>query len=376
MILSKFLLFPYYLTLKIRNSRYDNGKSKVYGFPIPVISVGNVNVGGTGKTPMCELLVRFLAPYYKVAVLSMGYRRKTKGFRIVSVDDTAQAVGDEPLQIKRKFPGITVVVDKQRERAVKTLLEAEDSPRPDVIILDDGFQYRRLKRNKEIVLIDYNRPVFKDNLLPFGRLRDLPEQIRRAHAVVITKTPEYTNVWEREKTARINRIRPEQTVIFTKCTYLPPAAVFEKEGDKRYIYSKEVLLFSGIANDESLVFHLSDSYDKIFHKTYADHHEFSRMDMAELKRFARKNPLALLLTTEKDAQRLLHNRHLSPEVKKRLFYIPIAYDFISDTDRREFSTFLFNGLPLATKKKPASRSKQNRMPEINFNREPEWKTLF
>lgn len=376
MILSKFLLFPYYLALKFRNARYDNGKKKTCGFNVPIISVGNINIGGTGKTPTCELLVRLLEPHYNIAVLSMGYKRKTKGFRLVNENDEASAVGDEPLQMKRKFPNIIVAVDKKRERALKTILEMENTPKPDVVILDDGFQYRKLERDKEILLIDYNKPVFKDNLLPFGNLRDLPEQIRRAQTIVITKAPEYIDEWEREKIIRANRTRPTQPVIFTKCTYLTPKAIFPKVGDNRYIYSKEVYIFSGIADDRPLIFHLSDSYDKIFHKSFSDHHDFTRMDIAELSRFARKNPLTLLLTTEKDAQRLLHCKHLSDEVRKRLFYLPIAFDFVSDSDKRIFTTFLFDGMPLATKKKPASHLKKKEIPEISFNEEPEWRTLF
>lgn len=374
MILSKLCLFPYYLALKIRNSRYDKGKKKTFTFNVPIISVGNVNTGGTGKTPMTELIVRELKPYYKVAVLSMGYKRGTKGFRMVQTDDTAASVGDEPLQIKRKFPDISVAVDKKRERGVELLMALPPETRPDVILLDDGFQYRALEHMKDVVLVDYNKPVFKDQLVPLGHLRDLPQSIRRAGAVVITKCPPYLDEWERAKMMQLDRICGSQEVFFSTVRYCAPKAVFD-EGDNRYIYSKEVYIFSGIADDNPLVFHLSDSYEKIFHKTFSDHHKFTPSDIRELRHFAKQHPLALLLTTEKDSQRLLHCGRLGDEVKKRLFYLPIETEFLTVEERRSFVSWLVAGLPLPeVKKKPASRSR--RKAPVHPEDSPEWNTLF
>ena len=169
MILSKVFLFPYWLALRIRHKRYDSGWAKSVRHEVPVISVGNVNVGGTGKTPMVEYLVNLLQGDCRVAVLSRGYKRKGKGFHLVEPDDPAQLVGDEPLQIKRKFPDVPVAVDKDRNHGVEQLLALPEGQRPELILLDDGFQYRRLKPSTDLVLVDYNRPIFEDNLLPLGR---------------------------------------------------------------------------------------------------------------------------------------------------------------------------------------------------------------
>ena len=244
-MISSVVMFPYWLVLRIRHALFDGGKLKSVTHPVPVISVGNLTVGGTGKTPMVEYLVALLQGRCRVAVLSRGYKRKGKGFHLVEADDTALTAGDEPLQIKRKFPHILVAVDKDRNRGVRQLLALPEDQRPDLVILDDGFQYRRLKPQTDLVMVDYNRPIFKDNLLPFGRLRDLPEQIRRAKVVVVSKSPRYLDEWERAKVRQQTRLRPDQPLFFTMVKYGEALPVFRWEADKRYIYSKEVFLFSG-----------------------------------------------------------------------------------------------------------------------------------
>ena len=342
-MLSKFLLFPYYLTLKIRNRLYDSGKIKSTSYSVPIICIGNIAAGGTGKTPMVELIIRMLADECKVAVLSRGYRRRTEGFRLVSTTDTAMDCGDEPLQIKRKFPDITVAVDKERTNGVEKLMSLPEESRPDIILLDDAMQYRKLVPTRTVALIDYNRPSFKDELIPLGRLRDLPEQLRRASSVILTKAPEYINEWDIQQARQVNRLRPEQDLYFTKLEYRAPKAVFEGVGDNRYIYSKEVFLFSGIADDRLIIFHLSETYQWIARRRYPDHHYFNKFDIASLRRFAAKHPRALLLTTEKDAQRLLHcSEALGPEVCHRLFYLPVEAMFLTWDQYFKFKESLLN----------------------------------
>ncbi len=345
MIWSKVLLFPYWLALRLRHAGFDSGRRKVVEHPVPVISVGNVTVGGTGKTPMVEYLVNLLQGRCRVAVLSRGYKRKSRGFHLVEVDDSATQAGDEPLQIKRKFPEIIVAVDKNRNRAVAQLLALPEEQRPGLILLDDGFQYRKLKPATDLVLVDYNRPIFKDELLPLGHLRDLPEQIRRAAAVVVTKSPRYLDAWEREKVRSATRLRPEQPLFFATVKYGEALPVFRWEADKRYIYSKEVFLFSGVADDRPMVVHLSDRYDRIAHKRFGDHHCFTRADQRRLARFARRNPRSLLLTTEKDAMRLLHARKLDDEVRRRLFYLPIETEFLTWEEGEAFDELLGRNVP-------------------------------
>lgn len=362
-MISKFLLFPYYLTLKIRNYFYDTGKFKSTKFDIPVLSVGNIAAGGTGKTPMIELMVKILSQESKVAVLSRGYKRKSKGFRLVNCDDSAEMVGDEPLQIKRKFPQATVAVDVERTNGIEQLLSLGQGERPEIILLDDAMQYRKLIPSETFALIDYNRPLFKDELLPLGRLRDIPDQIRRAETVILTRSPEYLNEWEMDRARQANRLRREQKLYFTKLHYCTPKAVFEGIGDNRYIYSKEVFFFSGIADDKLVILQLSEKYDWIAQKRYPDHHFFTKRDVSMLRRFARKYPRTLLLTTEKDAQRLLHREDLGDVVMKRLFYLPIETEFLTCDDYSRFQKALLEYVPA----KPAKQEPkvQTRVEPVN-----------
>jgi tetraacyldisaccharide 4'-kinase len=348
MIRSKIILFPYYLTLKMRNLLYDKGLFKSQQFDVPVISIGNITVGGTGKTPTTELIVRILKPQHKVAVLSRGYKRKTRGFRIVDTDSTASEVGDEPLQIRKKYEDVIVAVDANRKRGITQLLALPQEMRPEVIVLDDAYQHRKVRPSKNILLIDYNRPLFRDNLLPIGRLRDLPEQIRRADAIVITKSPEHLDEWERDTIKKANRINDDCPCFFARIKYCPIEPIFAEEGDKRYIYSKEVGLFTGIANVKPLLMHLSDIYEQITHTSYGDHHEFTRGNIRDIEYFARSNPQSMLLTTEKDAQRLVSNRHISPELKKRLFYIPIETEFLTIEEGYHFRNLITGCMPAST----------------------------
>ena len=342
MILSRIILFPYWLALRIRNARYDNGRRKAVQHEVPVISVGNITVGGTGKTPMVEYLVNWLQEDHRVAVLSRGYNRRSKGFHLVESEDTASAAGDEPLQIKRKFPNILVAVDKDRNHAVEQLLALPEAQRPDIILLDDGFQYRKLKPATNLLLVDYNRPVYDDELLPFGRLRDLPEQIRRADAVIVTKTPTLMDEYERGQMRRNLHLLPQQPLFFTSIQYKAPQPVFPEQADMRYLYSKEVLVLTGVADDRPLLVQLSDSYERIDHKQYGDHHRFTRRDLKYLSRYVQRNPRALLMTTEKDAMRLLHADRLDPEVRRRLFCLPIEPAFQTREEKELFEKIVLH----------------------------------
>ena len=342
MILSRVFLFPYWLVLRLRSARYDSGRRKGVRHPVPVISVGNVTAGGTGKTPMVEYLVRLLQDRGRVAVLSRGYKRRSKGFRVVESADTADMAGDEPLQIKRKYPDVLVAVDKDRNAAIARMLALPPEERPGVVLLDDGFQYRKLKPAIDLVLVDYNRPVYQDELLPLGRLRDLPEHIRRADAVVVTKAPEHLDDQDRSQLRRKLHLRPEQPLFCSTIRYGDPLPVFPVEADRRYVYSKEVFLFTGVADDRPLQVHLTDSYERISHKRFGDHHRFTRGDLRDLAREVRRNPRLLLLTTEKDAMRLLHAGRVDAEVRRRLFYVPIETEFLTWEEKAAFDALAKN----------------------------------
>lgn len=344
-MISNVFLFPYWLVLRIRNALYDSGRIKAVEHPVPVISVGNLTAGGTGKTPMVEYLVSLLQADCRLAVLSRGYKRKSKGFHLLTAEDTADMAGDEPLQVKRKFPQVLVAVDKDRNHGIAQLLALPEKERPELVLLDDGFQYRKLKPSTHLVLVDSNRPLFKDNLLPVGRLRDLPEQIRRADVVVFTKLPRHLDDWERTQLRQQARLRTEQPAFFATIKYGEPLPVFRWEADKRYIYSKEVFLFSGVADDRPMLVQLSDHYDRIDHKRFGDHHRFTRSDLKALARYVRHNPRALLMTTEKDAMRLLHARRLDAEVRRRLFYLPIETEFLTWEEARDFDALMRRDVP-------------------------------
>lgn len=280
------------LILKIRHRAYDRGRKEVHSSPVPSICVGNVTVGGTGKTPHTELLLRMLEelrPKLQLSVLSRGYGRKTKGYLDVDPQGKSSDYGDEPLQLSRKFPSVRVAVDEDRVEGCSRLSQSGAQ----LIVLDDAFQHRRIAADLNIVLIDWNRPVFQDHLLPLGSLRDLPERIFKADALIVSKCPEELSDAEKGAfavklhlsdynpascTARTPEGR-ELPLLFTHVEYLPAVPVFP-EGDHRYVYSKQAVLLSGIAKDGALKREVQRSYTLMKHFRFADHHEYSKRDVA------------------------------------------------------------------------------------------------
>lgn len=375
-MIDKILLFPYWLSLKIRHFLYDSGLKKVSSADAPTICIGNVTVGGTGKTPHTEMLIRTLLNdedwgKKNLAVLSRGYKRKTKGFQQVTADGSALAYGDEPLQIKKKFPGITVAVDKSRIEGCDFLVHPEklqtskkarkcidkNLQAADLIILDDAYQHRALKPTVSIVLVDYSRPVYNDHLLPFGRLRDLPERIGAADIIIVSKCPNELNAWEKCSWAENLGIRNfdasscsgirkngrRQHIFFSTICYDGAEAVFP-EGDPRYIYTKRLILFSGIANDAPLLSYLSSDYKIVRHFRFPDHHKFSRSDINTIASAAREFPTSVIMTTEKDCQRVRDCHKIKEELKQRMFYSPIKTAFLTENEKETFIKVLKDGL--------------------------------
>lgn len=375
-MIDKILLFPYWLSLKTRHFLYDSGLKKVSSADVPTICIGNVTVGGTGKTPHTEMLIRTLLNdedwgKKNLAVLSRGYKRKTKGFQQVTADGSALAYGDEPLQIKKKFPGITVAVDKSRIEGCDFLVHPEklqtskkarkcidkNMQAADLIILDDAYQHRALKPTVSIVLVDYSRPVYNDHLLPFGRLRDLPERIGAADIIIVSKCPNELNAWEKCSWAENLGIRNfdaascsgirkngrRQHIFFSTICYDGAEAVFP-EGDPRYIYTKRLILFSGIANDAPLLSYLSSDYKIVRHFSFPDHHKFSRSDINTIASAAREFPTSVIMTTEKDCQRVRDCHKIKEELKQRMFYSPIKTAFLTENEKETFIKVLKDGL--------------------------------
>ena len=363
-MVDKFLLAPYYWTLRLRHRLYDKGILKSSSSPVPTICVGNITVGGTGKTPHTEMLIRILQeiPSWKgkhIAVLSRGYKRKSKGFLIVEADGTADRYGDEPLQIKRKFPEITVAVDKDRNHGCEMLSrqstgsKGNRTPAADIIILDDAFQHRAIKAGVSIVLIDCGRPVFNDHLIPVGRLRDLPERIDAADIIIVTKCPKDMNGWQKSTWAEALGLDnydaascsgtaadgKTRHLFFTTISYCAPEAVFP-EGDYRYLYSKRLILFSGIANDSPLVSYLRDTYKIVSHFNFPDHHKFTRGDIRTIRNAAEEFPTSVIMTTEKDSQRMRDARNVPDILKQRMFYAPIKTGFLCSRDHAAFTALL------------------------------------
>lgn len=336
MILDKILLFPYYLTLLCRDALYRGGVWSSYSSSIPTLCVGNVTVGGTGKTPMVELLLRLLSNGRRVAVVSRGYKRKSKGMKVVETSDSYLEVGDEPLQIKKKYEDVTVVVDTSRKHALEYLEALPEKERPELIILDDAFQHRKISPTCSIVLVDSNRPTYSDSLLPIGRLRDLPERVSDADIVVITKNRNEINREIREEWREKLGLPGEKPLLFSRISYSFPRPIFPKEGDGRYSYSKKAVIFTGIADDRSMKRELGWSYEILASIRYPDHHRFGAKDIKAIETMARKHPTAIVVTTEKDAQRLINPDIVPKELKERLFYIPIFTEVIPDVPQGKY----------------------------------------
>ncbi len=373
-MIDKYLLAPYYVVLKLRDRRYSRPGHKFQYAEKPTLCIGNVTVGGTGKTPHVELVLRLLqeSPEWSgrnLAVLSRGYKRDSTGFQQVVATGSASVAGDEPLQIKKKFPEVTVAVDKNRVEGCDLLAHPEklknrkvakkcwnrEFPAADYIVLDDAFQYLKLKTNKTVVLMDWNRPVHKDMLLPLGRLRDLPQRLFDADVLIITKCP--AGLEEAEKVRVVEELgfteyepsaceatNPQgrrQLIFFTTVRYGQPAGVYTT-AEPRYTYAKKAILVSGIASDAPLRAWLSDTYKIIRRFGFPDHHRYAWKDISRIQAAVDQTPTAAVITTEKDAQRLLDFTGMPESLMQRLFYIPITAEFLSDEERERFKEFVVN----------------------------------
>ena len=325
----------YGLVLRIRHLLYNKGWKKSFSAPIPTVCVGNITVGGTGKTPHVELLLRLLmAAGKQPAVLSRGYKRKLKGFQLVPADGTAALYGDEPAQIAHKFPNVPVAVDKDRVHGCEQL-----ASKASCIVLDDAFQYRRLRATLNLVLVDYNRPIFKDRLLPWGRLRDLPQRLQAAQIVIVTKCPAELSEEERAQWRQDLKLSSEQPLFFTTLQYGAAQPVF-LEADKHYLYAKQCTVLTGIANDAPLRSYLSDTYKIGQHLQFPDHHAYSKADLRTITRAIQASGTSCLFTTEKDAQRLRDCKNVPSGIRERLFYLPIEAAFLTPEEQADFSAVL------------------------------------
>jgi tetraacyldisaccharide 4'-kinase len=316
-----YLLYPfavlYAAVTSVRNYFYDRGLKPQAEFDLPVISVGNLTVGGTGKTPMVEYLVRLLKNDYKVATLSRGYGRDTKGFRMASASDTAATLGDEPYQFHKKFaPEVNVAVGEERALAIPMIIQECDA---EVILLDDAFQHRRVKASFSILLTDFNRPFYLDHVLPAGRLRETRAGAARADVVVVTKCPEDLSEADQDRIRREIAMYTSKPVYFATLDYGDPLPF-----GKPVPMIKNVFLVTGIARPEPLVQYITKKYGLARHLAFADHRDYSAGDLKKIQQLSVEQPGTAIVTTEKDMVKLQ-----VPELAScPVYYLPIAVRFL------------------------------------------------
>jgi len=320
------ILYPfvpiYYLVTWLRNKLYDLGIKKSVSYNFPVLCVGNLSVGGTGKTPMIEYLIKRLKNDFKVATLSRGYKRKTKGFLLADINSTAESIGDEPFQFYNKFKNdVLVAVDSDRNSGIKNLRSLED--KPEVILLDDAFQHRKVKAGFNILLTTYSNIYTEDFVLPTGDLREPKSGAKRANIIVVTKCPKPLEV--SEKNSILNKLNPEsyQHIFFSSIAY--SSVVISNNSTKKVNDLKDFALVTGIANAQPLVDFLEAKNLNFKHFNFKDHHEFSQQEILQLEK------QELIITTEKDFMRLQRNETF----KNKLFYLPITVVIDNETTFNE-----------------------------------------
>ena len=331
------ILFPlsliYGLVIYIRNRLYDYQILKSNQFKIPLISVGNITVGGTGKTPHIEYLVDLLKSEFKVATLSRGYKRKTKGFILATNDSTDREIGDEPRQIKQKFPGIDVAVDADRTNGINQLTAQNKDL--DVILLDDAYQHRRVSANLSILLIDYSRPIDKDFMLPYGDLREYASEKKRANIILLTKSPKDLKPIDRRIIFNALNPYPFQHVFFTTFDYGAFKSVFNTFNNTEHTNFEdyEILLVTGIANPLPLKEYIAENISKnIQVLEYSDHYDFKEADFKKIEQQFNliNSDKKIAITTEKDAMRLQKFSNIANDLKDSFFYIPIQVKFLNN----------------------------------------------
>lgn len=348
-ILAKILLAPfsllYGLGVSFRDFFYRRELLKAIEFNLPVISVGNLSVGGAGKTPHIEYLIRLLQEYLNIATLSRGYKRKTRGYIELHPSMTAEQGGDEPLQFKRKFPEVMTVVSENRAFAIPKIL----SSRPDInlVLLDDAFQHRSVKPGLNILLTEFSHPFTKDFLLPSGRLREWRSAYERADIIIVSKCPPELSAEQRA--AFIKEIKPKQhqQLYFSHYDYDPSYYIFNPKYKAVLQPDWDVLLISAIARTDYLLEYLNSKVNSVRILEYEDHHLFDRFDMANLKsRFEdMDSDKKIIITTEKDAMRLELHRKFLIDSKLPVFALPTRVKF-HDNDGEQFDeqvrTFIKN----------------------------------
>ncbi len=344
----KFLLYPlsliYGFIVAIRNKLFDYNILKSKEFRIPVISVGNITVGGTGKTPHIEYLIEMLSGEYKIAILSRGYKRKTQGFLIAGENTPVSFIGDEPWQLKEKYPQVTVAVDSQRVRGIEKLTQS--IPDIDVILLDDAFQHRYVKPGVNILLIDYSRPIQEDKMMPYGWLRESARERYRADVIIMTKSPKKIAPIDKRLVIDKLSLMANQHAYFTTIAYNEPRALLpetapltlQEISDGKY----SILLVAGIANPKPLQCELEKHSPDVKPLFFPDHHYFTQEDLKKIQNELDAMPgeNKIVMTTEKDVARLKEFASVMVGTHN-WYYLPIKIEF-HPGEAELFSKYIFH----------------------------------
>ncbi len=325
--------FLYGLGVEIRNRMYDCGMLSSRSFDVPVISIGNLTVGGSGKTPHIEYLIKLLQDNFKVAVLSRGYKRKSKGYFLADEHTPIEKIGDEPYQIKQKFPKVYMAVDKNRCNAINHLCNDKNTADTEVILLDDAYQYRHINPGINILLIDYHRMICYDRLLPAGRLREPAKEKVRANIIIITKCPHDIKPMDYRIIIKIMNPYPFQHLYFSTLKYgdlIPLSHNLPKRPLESLKKEKNILLVTGIASPKQIILDLKKYTSNIYPMSFGDHHYFSEKDMEQISiQFSQlSGEQKIILITEKDAARLSSKQSWNEDLKNHIYILPVEIKFL------------------------------------------------
>lgn len=357
-VLLRPLSWLYGLGVGLRNFAFDCGILRERTYPVPIICVGNISVGGTGKTPHVEYILSLLVPRYRVAVISRGYKRKTKGMIVATSEHTASDIGDEPRQIKLKYPEVCLVVHADRRASMDYLMSLADDERPEVVVMDDGLQHRYVKPTYRIMLMDANRQLEDDHLLPEGLLREPATARYRMDCIIVTKCADKMKPLERRGIERSLGAYPCQYVAFSSIRYLPLRSVASllrgadaESARASLVKGSPILALSGIASTKPFWGYLAEHYKLVDKLDYGDHHHFTTRDLEDIAQkfthYCEQYPHLSIICTEKDAVRLVDSLESLPKaLVARLYYLPIE---IKVLERREELERL---ILLAAKAKP------------------------
>ena len=355
----------YGLGVGIRNTLFDLGILKSRSFDVPVISVGNITVGGSGKTPHVEYLIRLLHNKYRVAVLSRGYKRKTKGYILADENSTMSDIGDEPYQMHTKFKNVSIAVDRNRCNGIERITNDEPTKDTDVILLDDAYQHRYVKPGINILLVDYHRLIIYDKLLPAGRLRESKEGKTRADIVIVTKCPKDLKPMSFRVLSRAMDLFPYQQLYFTCLKYGDLHSLFNNSTRPLTDIkpNEHTLLITGIASPEQMVEDLSPYCKNITSLNFSDHHQFNADDVEKINStFAMMQTPRLIITTEKDATRLENIEGLSEEVRNSIYTLPVEVQVMLD-QQEKFDEVILSYVQKNSKNSTLTKEKNRKIQE-------------